>query len=242
MLDCICILMVNEEKTEVTPKEQTAEQKTKQVEPKEDTKVEEKVEEQKEEKKEEKLKMAGKKDNKLREEIEIPEGINTSIEGDILVMKKEDKELKRKLNPLVGLKIEDHKITLKARKSTKRDKKIFGTMRAHIKNMIKGLEKDFTYKLEVANVHFPMNVSHDKEKNELVVKNFLGEKTDRRIKLIEGINIKLDKTEIEVSSADIEKAGQTATNIEKGTRVRNKDRRIFQDGIFIVEKPGRKFL
>jgi len=233
-----------EEKTkqeeQLTPQEQPSEQKAEHVEPKPDIKVEEKPVE---EKKEEEPKMTEKKPhNKLREEIEVPEGITTSIEGDVLVMKKEDKELKRRLNPLVGLKIEDHKITIKARKSTRRDKKMFGTIKAHIKNMVKGLEEGFTYRLEIANVHFPMTVSHDKDSNELVVKNFLGEKTDRRIKLVEGVDIKTDKNEIEVSSFDIEKAGQTATNIEKGTRVRNKDRRIFQDGIFITEKPGRKFL
>ena len=32
--------------------------------------------------------------------------------------------------------------------------------------MIKGLTEGFKYKLQIANVHFPMNVSHDKENGE----------------------------------------------------------------------------
>ena len=105
--------------------------------------------------------------------------------------------------------------------------------------MIKGLDEGFQYKLQVASVHFPMSVKV--ENDELVVSNFLGEKKDRRIKLVKGVDVKVDKDIIEIQSIDIEKAGQCAANIEKGTKVRNKDRRIFQDGIFIVEKPGRKF-
>ena len=111
-----------------------------------------------------------------------------------------------------------------------------------LNNIIKGLTEKFRYKLQAVSVHFPMNVSVDKEKNELVVKNFLGEKTDRRIKLVQGVDVKVDKDMIEIESVDIEKAGQCAANIEKGTKVKKKDRRIFQDGIFIIEKPTRKFL
>jgi len=96
--------------------------------------------------------------------------------------------------------------------------------------------------LKIANVHFPMAVSHDKAANELVVRNFLGEKKDRRIKLIQGVDVNVDGDSIELQGIDIEKTGQCAANIEKGTKVRNKDRRIFQDGIFIIEKPGRSFM
>tara|TARA_Y100000310_G_scaffold122529_1_gene121235 strand:- start:5332 stop:5883 length:552 start_codon:yes stop_codon:yes gene_type:complete len=177
----------------------------------------------------------------LREEIEILEGINTSIENNEIIMKNDNGELKRKISPMVKTEIKDNKITLEVEKSNKNQKKMFGTMKAHIKNMIKGLTEKFQYKLQVANVHFPMTAEHDKDKNELVIKNFLGEKQDRRIKLVEGVDIKIDKEIIELESIDIEKAGQCAANIEKGAKVRDKDRRIFQDGIFITEKPGRTF-
>ncbi len=185
------------------------------------------------------FKMKGKD---LREEIEVPEGINASLEDSKIIMKKNSDELERKFDRAIDVKVEGNKIILTSKKSTKNEKKIFGTIKAHIKNMIKGLTEKFQYKLQIANVHFPMNVSYDKENNALIVKNFLGEKQDRKIKLIDGVDVKVDNDIIELESINIEKAGQCAANIEKGTKVRNKDRRIFQDGIFIIEKPGRSFL
>jgi len=175
----------------------------------------------------------------LREEIEIPEGINADIKDSKIIMKKNNDELQTKLNARIKTRIEGNKIILEAKKATKNNKKMFGTIKAHIKNMIKGLTKKFKYKLQISNVHFPMAVAFDKDKNELVVKNFLGEKKERRIKIAEGIDVRINKEEIELESVNIGKAGQCAADIEKGTKVRNKDRRIFQDGIFIVEKPGR---
>lgn len=180
--------------------------------------------------------------DKLYEEIDIPKGISASVEEDVLIMKKNDKELKRKLIALIDVKVKGDKIIVSSDRVRKIERRLFGTFKAHVRNMIKGLEDGFMFKLQVANVHFPMNVSFDKENNEFVVKNFLGEKKDRRIKLLEGTDVKIDKETIEITSHDIEKAGDAATRIEKGTKVRNKDRRIYQDGIFIVEKPGRVYL
>jgi len=178
----------------------------------------------------------------LMQEIEIPGGIEGVIEGKEIILKKGSDELKRRLSSLIDTKVEGNKIILEVKNAKKNQKKMFGTMKAHINNMIKGLEEKFKYKLQIANVHFPMTVKVDDAKNELVINNFLGEKVDRIIKLVPGVDVKVDKEFIEIEGSDIEKAGQCAANIEKGAKPKNKDRRIFQDGIYIIEKPGRKFL
>ncbi|MEK6872533.1 MAG: 50S ribosomal protein L6 [Nanoarchaeota archaeon] len=191
-----------------------------------------------------KISKVRKKDNqkKLYEEIEIPKEISVEIRENFLIIRKNDKELKRKLNDLINFKIEVNKIIISSERDRRIEKRLFGTFSAHIKNMINGLIKGFIYKLQIANVHFPMNVIYNKENNEIIVKNFLGENKDRIIKSVPEVEIKIDKDIVELKSFDIEKAGQIATNIEKGTKIRNKDRRIYQDGIFIIEKPGRVYL
>lgn len=179
-----------------------------------------------------------KKIKNMQEELEIPSGINTIIKGNEITLSKDDKEVKRILNNRINVKVEGNKIILSSKKATKREKKVLYTTKAHIKNAFEGLTKGFKYKLQAVSVHFPMTVEVDKTNNQLLVKNFLGEKKPRVITIIKGVEVKVNKEHIEVESVDIEKAGQVAANIEKGTRIRFRDRRIFQDGIFITQKPG----
>jgi len=180
--------------------------------------------------------------NSLYEEIEIPEGVNAAIENDVITMIKDGNEIKRVLVSLVEVKVEGNKIIISAERNRKIEKKLFGTFKAHINNMIKGLTEGFEYKLRVSNVHFPMNVSYDAGGKIFTIKNFLGEKKDRLINGIDGVDIKIDGEDVTVTGFDIEKAGQVATNIEKGAKVHGKDRRIFQDGIHMIAKPGRIYL
>lgn len=187
------------------------------------------------------LLMETKKDKKIVEEIEIPEGISVIIGDNKIIAKKNNEEIYRNLNPKIKINREGNKIILSCR-DRKKEKKIFWTIIAHIKNIFKGFEKKFKYKLQAVFVHFPMSISYDKENRELIVKNFLGEKKDRKIKIIEGVDVKVNKDVIELESTDIEKAGLMASKIEKETKIRKRDRRVFQDGIFIVEKPKKSYL
>ena len=75
---------------------------------------------------------------------------------------------------------------------------------------------------------------------EVLIKNFLGEKTPRKIKLKNEVDVKVDKDVITINSIGKELAGQTAANFETATRIRNRDKRVFQDGIFIINKNGRE--
>jgi large subunit ribosomal protein L6 len=175
----------------------------------------------------------------ISEKIEIPEGIEFSVEGNIFAIKGPQGENKMKfdLKDLVIHKEHNH-ILISCKKATKKEKKRINTLRAHLKNMIDGVSKRFEYQLKICFSHFPITV--EIKNNELIIKNFLGERANRKSKILKGANLDIDKEMITVSSINKEIAGQTAANIEKATKVRKRDRRIFQDGIFMINKAGKE--
>lgn len=173
---------------------------------------------------------------KLEEKIAIPEGVSCTYGNKILKCKKSDIELERKIEiPGITLQIKDNDILLTCEEGNKRHYKIIKTHISHIKNIFSGLKEKFVYKLEACNVHFPMNIKVEGDK--LSIMNFLGEKTPRYAKILPTVNVDVKGPQITVSSHNLEAAGQTASNIELATKVRRRDRRIFQDGIFLTEKP-----
>ena len=175
---------------------------------------------------------------KMNQEIEIPEGVEAEMKGNELVVKGPEGENSREFNlGKINLEKKEKKLIFSCDRMTKKEKKIINTSTAHIKNMILGVKKKFEYKLKICSSHFPMTVKF--EENKAIIKNFLGEKVDRKVELPKKVEVKLDKDIITVTSVNKEIAGQTAANLEKVTKVRNKDRRIFQDGIYIINKSGK---
>lgn len=174
----------------------------------------------------------------LERVVEIPEGVTVEVSGNTIKVKGNGKELVRKVNHgKILMAVADGNFTLKAKGATRRESKMIGTIWAHVKNMIQGVQEDFVYTLEICNVHFPMNVKAEGDK--ITIKSFLGETTERFARIMPEAKVDIKGSAITVSSHDIEAAGQTAANLEKATRLTGRDRRIFQDGIFITEKPGR---
>ena len=173
---------------------------------------------------------------KITEAIEIPEGISCKCENKAVVCKKNSLELKKTFNlPKISINVKDNKIILECKKGNKNDYKQIQTMRAHITNLFNGFEKKFVYNLEACNVHFPMTFKVEGDK--LIIQNFLGEKLPRYAIISPSVEVEVKGQKIIVSSPDKEAAGQTAANFEKATKIKGRDRRIFQDGIFITEKP-----
>ena len=171
--------------------------------------------------------------------IEIPEGVEVKLDGTNIRVKGKEGENHRKFNSDgIELEMKENKLRLFSKKATKREKKVINTFAAHIKNMIEGVQKKFEYKLKIAASHFPMTV--EIKGKEATIKNFLGEKIPRKVKIPEGVEIESTKEDLTIKSVNRELAGQAAANFEKATWVRSKDRRIFQDGIFMTHKPGRE--
>lgn len=173
----------------------------------------------------------------LYTEVEIPEGIEAKLDETTLTIKGPEGENKRdfKVGKL-DMEQKGNKIIFGNKKSTKTEKRLMNTLAAHVRNMIKGVQEKFEYKLKVCFSHFPMTV--ELKDKEAIIKNFLGEKIPRRSKIVPGVDVKIDKQIITVTSHDKELAGQVAANFENVTKVTNRDRRVFQDGIFITSKCG----
>ena len=172
-------------------------------------------------------------------EIEIPDGVEANLEGNNFTIKGKEGELKRKFYaPSLEFKIEKNKIIVGNKNSTKREKKMMNTITAHLKNMIKGVQKKFEIKLKICFAHFPITVVVQGEI--ALIKNFLGEKNPRKCKIRKGAEVEVKGQEIIVKAIDREIAGQTAANFEKATWIRMRDRRVFQDGIFITNKAGKE--
>lgn len=180
----------------------------------------------------------GKMKKELYQKIEIPEGIEAEITGTILKIRGSEGESEKKFNTNnLEFKKEDNKIIIGNKKATKKEKKLMNTIASHIKNMIKGVQEKFEYQLKICFSHFPINVEiKDKE---AIIKNFLGEKIPRKAKILGGVEVEVDKDIIKVKSVNKELAGQVAANFETATKIRKKDKRVFQDGIFIINKAGR---
>jgi large subunit ribosomal protein L6 len=175
-------------------------------------------------------------------ELEFPQELSVSLQDNTISVKKDNKELKRVIGRLVKAKQEGNKIILSVKNAGKDERREFGTARSHLKNMAEGLKESYEYELEICNVHFPMTVTFDKAKSEFIIKNLLGEKAPRIMKAPKNIEVEIKAPYIKVKSFDLETAGQAAANLEKVSKIRNRDRNKFQDGIFITKKPGRSFI
>ncbi len=175
----------------------------------------------------------------LYKKIEIPEGIEAEIEGTEIKIKGPEGENVRKFKTgSLELIKEGNKISIGSKNSTKKEKKLMNTLAAHIKNMIRGVQEKFEYELKAVFSHFPMTI--EAKGHEVIIKNFLGEKTPRKTGVPKGVEIEINGNLIKIRSTDRELAGQAAANLETVTKIRARDRRIFQDGIFMIKKPGRE--
>ena len=175
------------------------------------------------------------KQNTLQREIELPSQVEANIEGNLLKIKGPKGTNERILKAAgINFEIKDQKISLSSLKDSRNEKRMLNTFFAHINNMIIGSQRGFVYKLKICSGHFPMKVTV--EDKTVVINNFLGEKIPRKAKIYENVKVEIVNDIITVLGTDKEKTAQTASNIETATRIRKRDRRVFQDGIYITSK------
>jgi large subunit ribosomal protein L6 len=174
----------------------------------------------------------------IKQQITIPEGVTSKIENNILTIKGGKGEISRAFShPKINLKVSGNVIEIHGKNVRRKEKALIGTFAAHIKNMIKGVTKGFEYKMKTVFSHFPIKTSVDK--NVFIIQNFLGERSARRAKILDGVIIEVKGDDITIRGANKENVGQTVANIERASMVKKRDIRVFQDGIYRITKGGR---
>ncbi len=172
---------------------------------------------------------------KISKEIKIPEGVSLSVDaGKVTVTGPKGSLFREMIAHNVDITSQADKIVLTSLKPSKKEKMMLGTFYAHIKNMIKGVNIGYTYKLKVSSGHFPIAVSM--KGNIFEIKNFFGERKPRTAKILNDVKVAIHGDMIEVTGTDLEKVSQTSANIEQATRITNRDKRVFMDRINIISK------
>jgi large subunit ribosomal protein L6 len=178
------------------------------------------------------------KPSEMTYKVGIPQGVTVSIADGLCAVKGPKGEVKRNfVFPKIKISKEGNDIVFFAKKPTKREKAAIYSTEAHLKNIFRGVVTESVYKLKICSGHFPMKVTY--KNNVLEVKNYMGETVPRTLKIKPGVEVVVKEPEITVTSPDMELAGQTAAAIEQVTRRADFDRRVFQDGIYIVVKNGK---
>jgi len=84
---------------------------------------------------------------------------------------------------------------------------------SHVSNLIKGVTKGFEYKMRLVYAHFPININIEDKGTRVEIRNFLGEKRVRDVKMLPGVTIKRSdavKDELILHGNDIENVSRCA--------------------------------
>jgi len=172
---------------------------------------------------------------KIESTIAIPDGVSVTMNGNTVKVKGPRGELSRNFAyPSVIIAIGEGVVSVSSEYPRTKDKAMVGTFAAHIRNMIKGVTEGFTYTLKIVFSHFPMKVAV--KDNRVEINNYMGGHAPRYADIAEGCKVKVTGSDVTVEGNSIEGCGQTAANIERATSRLGFDKRIFQDGIYIVHR------
>jgi large subunit ribosomal protein L6 len=173
-----------------------------------------------------------------RTALEIPDDVSAEVDHLDLTVEGPNGSVTRRLwYPDISVTVEDGEVLITSDTEDAKTNSTLGTFESHVRNMFHGVTEGWEYEMEVFYSHFPMQVAV--EGDEVVIENFLGEKAPRRTEIRGETEVEVSDENVTLRGPNVEDVGQTAADIEQLTRVTDKDVRVFQDGVYITQKPSR---
>lgn len=168
--------------------------------------------------------------------VAIPDKVKVDINGQQITIKGAKGELSAFINVEAKISLTDGKVHVEPANDSKIARSMWGTARALINNMVKGVSDGFAIRMEIVGVGFKAAI----EKSILNIS--LGYSHDIKYSIPEGIEIKAEKpTLIVISGADRQMVGQVAAELHRLRRYDPyKGKGILYEGKKMRRKEGKK--
>jgi len=168
--------------------------------------------------------------------IIVPDKVKVDIKGQEITLKGAKGELKTVINSNAKIAFTDGKVHVEPANDTQMARAMWGTARAIINNMVKGVQEGFSTRIEIVGVGFRAAV----DKGMLSLS--LGFSHEIKYVIPAGIDIKAEKpTLIVISGADKQLVGQVAAELHRLRRVDPyKGKGVLYEGRKIRRKEGKK--
>lgn len=175
---------------------------------------------------------------RLEQVIEVPDGVEMRFaKGTMRVSGRLGDAVKdfRRIPVAIEVSGDGRRVTARATGRRKRDYSVLNTACSIIRNLVGGVQEGYTVRMKVVYAHFPITVRVDG--GEILVENFQGERSARRARIVgRGTKVDPQGEDVVITGPVLTDVTQTAANLQQHTRVKNKDHRVFLDGIYVYEK------
>jgi large subunit ribosomal protein L6 len=167
-------------------------------------------------------------------EIKLPEGVKAEANASSVTTSGKLGANTRKFNSsLLNITAGADKIIIDHVKAKKLSDKAANAEKAFSKelaNDIKGVCDYYELRMKSVHAHFPITV--EVKCGAISINNIIGERVPRHAGIAGSTKVEVKGQNVRLYGTSLDDVSQTAANIRKACRMKNKDTRVFQDGIY----------
>eukprot|EP00827_Trimyema_finlayi_P002576 TRINITY_DN22_c0_g2_i1.p1 TRINITY_DN22_c0_g2~~TRINITY_DN22_c0_g2_i1.p1 ORF type:complete len:222 (-),score=76.03 TRINITY_DN22_c0_g2_i1:113-778(-) len=172
--------------------------------------------------------------------IALEKGKTVTVKGPLGTLKRSFKHMSYDAEPIADSKTKKiKKINFQMWFQRRKQRASCNSLATHIKNMIKGVQNGYTYKMKFGWAHFRIQMNVLPKNTAVEIKNFIGQKMTRRVDCLPGCTIHLLEKEantIIIKGIDVENVSKTAALIHQSLKITDKDKRMFLDGCYVSSR------
>jgi len=170
-----------------------------------------------------------------KQPVQIPAGVTVTSDNGMLKVKGQKGELERVVPACLTVSMEGDLLTISRKEDTQESAALWGTVAAHVNNMILGVTEGFKKELEIEGVGYRAEAQGNK------IKLNVGFSHPVELTAPQGVEVGVEKNLITVSGIDKDIVGQFAANIRKVRPPEPyKGKGIHYVGEYIIRKQGKR--